>query len=107
MDTDILFKIVECVVVVAIIVITRYLVPWIRTKVGNEKFDRIYQEVAILVTAAQQMFPQYTGEQKLAFVTEKITAFLNKQRVNFTEDQVRQLIESAVKTMKIESGQPA
>ena len=107
MDTDILFKIVESVIVVAIIVISRYLVPWIRAKLGNEKFDRVVQEISVLVTAVQQMFPQYTGEQKLEFVTEKITEFLNKQHINFTEEQVRLLIESAVKQMKIEGGQPA
>ena len=107
MDTDILFKIVESVIVVAIIVISRYLVPWIRANLGNEKFDRVVQEISVLVTAVQQMFPQYTGEQKLEFVTEKITEFLNKQHINFTEEQVRLLIESAVKQMKIEGGQPA
>lgn len=59
---------------------------------------RAYAEIA--VAAAQQMFKEADGPEKFNRAKSQLVDFLNKNKINFTEDELNVLIESAVKSMK-------
>jgi len=102
MANDILYMVLKLVIIVAITLITRYLIPWIKEQIGNEQYNRIEKEVNKFVLAIQQMYPDIAGEEKLHMVTDKIIDFLESKKIQLSEEQIRDLIESAVKTMKMQ-----
>lgn len=107
MNTDILFEILKLVVIIATAVVTRYVVPYLKEKIGAEKLAAIENEVRTLVLAVQQLYPNKTGDERLYIVTQETSKFLNEKGIELTADQIRYLIESAVKEMKLAGGAAA
>lgn len=101
---DIMFIILKAIISIAVIVITRYIVPFIIEKIGNENYARIEKEVTKYVLAVQQMYPELAGPERRVIVTQKIIDFLASKNIQLSEEQIRDLIESAVKTMKMQEG---
>jgi len=99
---DIIFEAIKIVVMVAALVITRYLVPWIREKIGADKMVEIERWVRFAVLKAQQVMQSATGEDKKAYVTEFLKELLIAKNISLSDEQLEVLIEAAVKQMKIE-----
>lgn len=99
---DIIFEAIKIVVMVAVLVITRYLVPWIREKIGADKMMEIEKWVRFAVLKAQQVMQSATGEDKKAYVTEFLKQLLIAKNISLSDEQLEVLIEAAVKQMKIE-----
>ena len=99
---DIIFEVIKIVVMVAVLVITRYLVPWIREKIGADKMMEIEKWVRFAVLKAQQVMQSATGEDKKAYVTEFLKQLLSAKNIALSDEQLEVLIEAAVKQMKIE-----
>lgn len=107
MKEQILFDILYVAILVVMGIISRYLIPFIKEKLGAERFAQLENEIRILVYYAQQVHASKTGEEKLYIVENEIKKWLSAKGFNFDNEQVRQVIESCVKTMKIEGGAAA
>ena len=57
-----------------------------------------------LVRACEQMYPQYTGEQKMQWVVDNFNKLFPKNRF-ISEEMLRVIVESAVHTLKQETNQ--
>lgn len=99
---EIIFEVVKIVVMVAALVITRYLVPWIKQKIGAEKLSEIENWAKQAVLMAQQVYKEWTGEDKKAYVTKFLKELLMAKDISISDEQLDILIEAAVKQMKIQ-----
>ena len=95
------FEILRLVLMLAVFCVFRFLIPWMKEKLGNEKTTAIKTEVEKLVLATQQMYSTESGAERLAIVTEKIKNFLIQKNITLSDEQIRDFIEAAVKAMKI------
>ena len=100
--SEIVYLLFRLALTISVFLITYYVIPWVKEKVGNEQYDRLEREVQKFVLAVQQMYPDASGEQRLAMVTDKISEFLSTKDIHLSSEQIRDLIESAVKTMKMQ-----
>lgn len=107
MSTEVISSIVYVVVTVMIAIVTRYLVPWLKTKIDTEKAKKIAQDLSTvddiahsLVDAAEQTIK---GAKKGAVKkAEVMTVFekLNKTlNLNVPNSVLDAAVESAVKAM--------
>lgn len=99
---DIIFQIINLVVMVATLVIVRYVVPWIKKKVGAETLNTVSEWARKAVLYAEQVMTASTGEEKKQAVTEIIKEIVKANKINITDEQIDILIESAVKQMNME-----
>lgn len=99
--SDILFEAVKLLVMVAVLVITRYVIPWIRSKIENDKLTAITEWARIAVLAAQQIMTTKDGAEKKAIVTEFLKEILTDKNIALSDYQLDILIEAAVKQMKM------
>lgn len=99
---EIIFEVIKIVVMVAALVITRYLVPWIREKIGAERMTEVEKWVRFAVLKAQQVMQSETGADKKAYVTQFLKELLMAKNISLSDEQLEVLIEAAVKQMKIE-----
>lgn len=101
---QILCDIAYIVVLVIIGVVSRYLIPFIKEKLGAEKYAKLENQVKTLVYYAEQVYNGKTGEEKLFIVKNELNRYLEENHINIDTEQVRQIIESYVREMKIASG---
>lgn len=79
-------------------VITYVVIPYIKSKTGNEKFKTVEFWVTKAVWAAEQVIVESkTGPQKKQYVLE----FLRSHGIKLTEAQLDTLIEAAVSEMNL------
>ena len=88
----------EIIVVVLGIIITRYLVPYLKERYGAEKVANIYDMVEFAVKAAAKMFPEsgMGGVRK-----EYVINYIRSKGVKITTEDLDVFIESAVKVLDI------
>lgn len=73
-------------------VVTVFLVPWLKQKAGEAKWNELMRVVEIAVTAAEEYFGAGKGADKFNYVVE----LLEKQGYSFDDVEVRALIDSTV-----------
>lgn len=98
---EIIFEVIKLVVMVAALVVARYLVPWIKDKIGADKLAQIEKWTKYAVEMAQQVHWTETGEDKKAIITEFLRGILTAKNIALSDEQLDVLIEAAVKEMKI------
>ncbi len=99
---EILFEVIKVVVMVAVLVITRYLVPWLKEKIGADKLAVAEKWVKYAVLKAQQVLWEKDGQDRKAYVVEFLKEILIAKNIALSDEQLDVLIEAAVKQMKIE-----
>lgn len=98
---EILFEIIKVIVMLAALVITRYLVPWIKEKIGADKLAEAEKWAKYAVLKAQQVLWEESGADRKAYVTEFLKEILIAKNIALSDEQLDVLIEAAVKQMKI------
>lgn len=88
-----LTPIMEAVLALVAVLITYYLIPWIKTKTTSEQRAEINAWVKIGVQAAEQLFVGVgRGAEKKAYVME----FIQSKGYHIDTTELDKLIESAV-----------
>lgn len=98
---DILFELLKVTIIIVIIAITRYLIPYLKMKIEASKYADIVDWVEKAVKAAEQTITESgKGSEKKQKVIDFILEYAVKNNVDITYEQIDALIEAAVKTMK-------
>ena len=101
--SEIMLVILEAVVSVVVILISRYFIPYIKTITESEKYSDLMDIVIIAVRAAEQTIRESgQGKVKKAHVVAFVSKWLADNGINISEEMLDKLIESAVLNMKIE-----
>ena len=99
---EIVFEIIKVIVMVAALVATRYLIPWLKEKIGADRLAVAEKWVRYAVLKAQQVLWEQGGKDKKAYVTEFLKEVLMAKNIALSDEQLDVLIEAAVKQMKLE-----
>lgn len=102
---DLVMEILKVIVMLAVLLVTRYLVPWIRAKIGAEELEQVKTWVNAAVLMAQQVYTAKPGPERKAIVVDMIRKMLLKKNIDISEEQLDMLIEAAVKAMKMQGAQ--
>ena len=97
---DVVFEILKAVLVLVIILIAKYLVPWIKLQVEHEWLLK-WVELAVR-SAEQTVLGDKTGPEKKAIVTKFLKEQLQQKNISISDEQLNTLIEAAVYAMKQE-----
>lgn len=100
---DRLFQIILIIIPVLCTILTAYIIPYIKAKIGTENLSKYEYWVNIAVKAAEMIWTETGhGTDKKQYVIEFMNNMFNSKKTIITEEQINLLIESAVKNMKIE-----
>lgn len=82
--------------------ITGVVVPWVRTKMGNDRLQKILEWAKIGVEAAEMLFPTPgSGDSKKKYVVEFLYQVLANLNIRLSEDEINNIIEAAVKELHL------
>lgn len=102
---DIVFEMMNLVVMIAAAAVSIYLVPWLKEKIGTDKLAQIEKWVKYAVEMAQQVYEAEPGEERKGIVLEFVENLMIAKNISITDEQLNVLIESAVKEMKMNSNE--
>lgn len=95
-----LTPIVNAAITLAALLITTFLIPWIRTQISSEKLEQVKKWTSVGVKAAEMIYRESgMGEAKKKYVQE----FLAGKGYNLDVDTVDALIEATVRQMQQEA----
>lgn len=98
-----LFDLILLLIPVLGAIITGFVVPFIREKIGAERLAKYEYWASQAVKAAEMLWRESgSGADKKQYVIEFLNEMFNKKKVVITEQQIEILVESAVKQMKLE-----
>lgn len=98
---DILFEALKLLVMAMALVVTRYLIPWIKAQIDNQKMQTITEWAKNAVLSTQQVLWAKPGVDRKAEVTRFLKKMLIAKNISISDEQLDILIEAAVKQMKI------
>lgn len=99
MNREIVMELLKLIVMVLSVLITSYVIPWIKANTDSKKLQTVLDWVEQGVHAAEQIYGADTGEQKKRYVTEFIQKIIAAKRINITDQEIEMLIEAAVQVM--------
>lgn len=92
-----LTPIISAALTLIMAVITTFLIPYLKTKIDSNKFEKIQTWVKVAVEAAEMIYVGTgRGEEKKAYVVQ----YLNSKGYTLDADSINNLIESAVLELK-------
>lgn len=98
---EILFEILKAVVVLVIILVGRYAIPYLKQLAEAKEHEWIVKWVGVAVKATEQtIFGDKKGPERKAIVTKFIKTLLLKKNISLSDAQLENLIEAAVYAMK-------
>jgi hypothetical protein len=100
--SDIIFEALKLIVMLTALILTRYLVPWIKNRMEMDKVDLVASWASKAVLMAQQTLSSMTNVDKKIIVTDFLKKILTAKNISLSDDQLNVLIEAAVKQMKTE-----
>ena len=82
----------EAIITIVSLLVTSFLIPYIKQKLSVEKYEDLKKWVNVGVKAAEQIYGSKTGQEK----KEYVVSFLKSKGITFDIDEVSALIESEV-----------
>lgn len=98
-----LFQIILALIPILGAIITGFIIPFIKEKIGSEKLAKYEYWADLAVKAAEMLWTESgCGADKKQYVVDFLNDMFNKNKIVITEQQIEILVESAVKQMKLE-----
>ena len=100
--SEMVMEILKVIVMLAVIFLTRYAIPWIKGKIGAEQLAELKEWVNATVLMAQQVHAAKPGPERKAIVVDLLQKMLLQKNIDISPEQLDTLIEAAVKAMKMQ-----
>ncbi len=102
---ELLKFVVMFVMAILVCVIRRNLVPFIQSKMTEDQLKTAQEMAKMFVYMAEQAFGDKSGQERKQIVKDALQEALKNAGINMTDQFIDDMIEAAVKGMKIaESG---
>lgn len=89
----------QAIIGIASVLITGFLLPWLKTKFSTEQLAKAQTWVGIGVYAAEKLYGAGNGDAKLAYVE----ALLAQHRIRLDTQTLKALVDSEIKRMEQDS----
>lgn len=100
MDAQITKIIVDAVFGIIGILITGYLIPWIKAKIGENKYNTIVEYTELAVRSAEQLYTPEEWKEKKQYVLNYITNKAKEIGLDLTAIDIENIIEGIVNSVK-------
>ena len=100
MSPELITKIVEAVVTILLALISAYVIPWLKNKVGDDKYATIIEFAEIVVRSAEKLYTPEEWEKKKEYALELVMAKAESIGLKLDYDEINAIIEGAVQAVK-------
>lgn len=98
MNSEIFTQIILAIITIIGAVMTYYVIPLLKEKVGEAKYNQLADFVYTTVRAANQIFD--ANSDKKIYVKNQTLAWLKANKIDLSEEQIEAMIEGLVNEVK-------
>ena len=93
-----IFNIIIAIIPVLMAIVTGFVVPLLRTKIGDAKLANITKWITYAIQCAEMLYKNETGKglEKKQFVVDFIDDMFNSKKEVITKEQINVIIESII-----------
>lgn len=103
--SEIMAEITQAVIIICAVILVKYLVPWIKSRIEATQYARVVDMVGDAVKAAEQSLQGAgRGREKKQTVVKFISRFVEFHGFRVDETEIDRLIESAVYAIHLAEG---
>lgn len=101
MDSSLFMKCIISLFSVISIIITAYVIPYLKSQIGNEEFDKLMTYVTVAVRCAEQIYKPEQWQEKKEYVMNYVMDVVNnKLKISLTYDELDTIVEGIVNEIK-------
>lgn len=100
MTPEMITKVTECALTVIVLLVSAYLIPWLKTKISEEKLEELEKFCEQAVRAAEQLYTPEEYKLKKAYVLSLINEQIEKLGLGLNEAEIDAIIEGIVNYVK-------
>ena len=100
MTPEMISKVTECALTVIVLLVSAYLIPWLKTKISEEKLEELEKFCEQAVRAAEQLYTPEEYKLKKAYVLSLINEQIEKLGLGLNEAEIDAIIEGIVNYVK-------
>lgn len=100
MNNELITVIIKAVLAIISVVITTVIVPYIKERIGQDKYNKLVEYTKFAVRCAEQLYTPEEWEQKKAYVSQYITEKATDLGIGLNEQDIDLLIEGVVNLIK-------
>lgn len=92
--------IIQAIGSIAIVIITTYVIPWLKGKIGEDKYKLIENYTELAVRSAEQLYSPEEWQTKKVYVYECVSEKLGEIGLNLSQVEINNMIEGWVNEVK-------
>lgn len=100
MNSETLNIVVKAVLTIAIALVTGVVIPWIRNKIGADKFAKLEEYTDLAVRTAEMIFTIEEWKEKKEYVLEYVSGKAKEIGLDMSAEDINVLIEGIVNEVK-------
>ena len=109
---DAIMQLLLDIIAVLVPILVGYTIAWLKKRIGTEKMEALVRELAtkrelarVAVLFVQQAYKDLGGPEKYEKAAEWLSDTAQKMGIQLSEDEIKGLIEAALKELKAELGE--
>lgn len=100
MTPEMISKITECTITVIILIVSAYVIPFLKNKIGTDKMQLLQEFAEACVRAAEQIYTKEDWKLKKDYVTRLVTEKATDLGIGLNEAEIDAIIEGIVNYVK-------
>lgn len=100
MDSEITKVILQAILSVIAVIITGYLIPWLKSMIGDDKFETLVDFTAFAIRAAEQTYTPEQWQAKKAYVLKCVEDKAHELGLELSAVDIENIIEGLVNEIK-------
>ena len=100
MSPDLITGLTKAIVSVVLILVSAYVIPWLKSYVGQNKYDMVVEFAEIVVRSAEKMYTPEEWAQKKAYAVNMLSKKAKELGLEIGEKEINAIIEGAVQAVK-------
>jgi len=109
---DLFLQLLYDIIAILVPILVGYAIAWLQKRIGTEKLEAVVRELAtkrelarVAVLFVQQAYKDLGGAEKYDKAAEWLSDAADKIGIQLTEEEIKGLIEAALKELKTELGE--
>lgn len=100
MSPEMISKLAEAIVTIILLIVSAYLVPWLKNKVGEDKYKLLVAFAETVVRSAEKIYTKEQWEAKKLYAMNLVKEKAAELNIEISLEEVNAIIEGAVQAVK-------
>ena len=100
MTPELITEITKAIVSVVLILISAYVIPWLKNKIGDDKYATVVEFAEIVVRSAEKIYTPEEWAEKKKYAVQMVSDKAKEIGLDLSIEEINAIIEGAVQAVK-------